>query len=74
MFVFRQKKKPEKKHFLFLPARRSSEPSATPVSVAKSSCARVMRRLADSGKEALVPSSLAGGTGERSKEAAAAAE
>ena len=30
--------------------------------------------MADSGKEARVPSSLAGGTGERSKEAAAAAE
>ena len=44
------------------------------MSVAKSSCAREMRRLAESGKEARVPSSLAGGTGERSKVAAAAAE
>ena len=44
------------------------------MSVAKSSCAKVMRRLADRGKEARVPSSLAGGTGERSKEAAAEAE
>lgn len=33
-----------------------------------------MRRLADSGKEARVPSSLAGGTGDKSNEAAAAAE
>lgn len=55
-------------------ARRASAPSATPVSVANSSCASVMRRLADSGKEARVPSSLAAGTGERSKEAAAEAE
>ena len=40
--------------------------------MAKSSCARAMSLLAAIGKEARVPSSLAGGTGERSNEAAAA--
>jgi len=55
------------------PARRSSAPSSTPVSVANRSCASVISLLAESGNEARVPSSLAGGTGERSNEAAAEA-